>query len=307
VGNGAALGDLHAARAGLSRRADLLPLLAALGIYGFFSVLFSSAGLDDPFITFRYARNLVSGWGPVWNPGEAPVEGYTEFLWMLIVAAALRLGADPLVVTRWAGLAAGAVLLGLPYLAARPLGLDRAGRAIASLLLALSPVLAFYAVSGMGHVFFTLLGTGAALCYAASVGERPHRGAAAASGLLFGLSALARPEGLGLMGLTLGFELARQLLLRRRDGAQLASLALPFAALTLPFFLWRLGYYGWPLPNTFYAKHSGGGLIDAVAGGVRYLADGLSGWTGIVLAATVAALGRRARHERSSLAISPCC
>src|SRR5829696_5524521 len=156
------------------------PPAPALSVYGFFSVLFSSTGLDDAFITFRYARNLVSGAGPVWNPGEAPVEGYSEFLWMLVSAAALRLGADPLVATKWAGLFAGAALLTLPYLAASVLGLDRTGRAIASVLLALSPVLAFYAVSGMGHVFFTLLGTGGALCYVASIAEGPrHRPAAA--------------------------------------------------------------------------------------------------------------------------------
>lgn len=30
---------------------------------------------DDAFITMRYAANLSNGQGPVWNPGEAPVDG----------------------------------------------------------------------------------------------------------------------------------------------------------------------------------------------------------------------------------------
>ena len=49
---------------------------------------------DDAFISFRYSRHWVEGLGLVWNPGEA-VEGYTNFLWVVIVAAGLRLGVLP--------------------------------------------------------------------------------------------------------------------------------------------------------------------------------------------------------------------
>ena len=41
---------------------------------------------DDAFISFRYARNLLEGHGLVFNPGER-VEGYTNFLWVLELAA----------------------------------------------------------------------------------------------------------------------------------------------------------------------------------------------------------------------------
>src|SRR5712671_3005496 len=41
---------------------------------------------DDEMISMRYARNLVEGHGLVWNPGEH-VEGYTNFLWTLAMAA----------------------------------------------------------------------------------------------------------------------------------------------------------------------------------------------------------------------------
>src|SRR5262245_20357710 len=41
---------------------------------------------DDEMISMRYARNLVDGHGLVWNAGE-PVEGYTNPLWTLIMAA----------------------------------------------------------------------------------------------------------------------------------------------------------------------------------------------------------------------------
>ena len=41
---------------------------------------------DDAFISFRYVRNLLAGHGLVFNPGEY-VEGYTNFLWILELAA----------------------------------------------------------------------------------------------------------------------------------------------------------------------------------------------------------------------------
>lgn len=40
---------------------------------------------DDMMISMRYARNLAEGHGLVWNPGER-VEGYTNFLWTLVMA-----------------------------------------------------------------------------------------------------------------------------------------------------------------------------------------------------------------------------
>lgn len=43
---------------------------------------------DDAMISFRYASNFVDGEGLVWNPGEY-VEGYTNPLWTLFMAAAI--------------------------------------------------------------------------------------------------------------------------------------------------------------------------------------------------------------------------
>ncbi|HPI33482.1 MAG TPA: hypothetical protein PLR32_09245, partial [candidate division Zixibacteria bacterium] len=42
--------------------------------------------LDDAMISMRYAENLIRGYGPVFNAGAAPVEGYTNPLWMLYMA-----------------------------------------------------------------------------------------------------------------------------------------------------------------------------------------------------------------------------
>ena len=49
---------------------------------------------DDGFIGFRYVQNALAGHGFVYNPGER-VEGYTNFLWVALLAAGARLGASP--------------------------------------------------------------------------------------------------------------------------------------------------------------------------------------------------------------------
>src|SRR6266404_6223228 len=55
---------------------------------------------DDAFISFRYARNLVEGHGLVFNPGER-VEGYTNFVWVLLAALFMKIGIDPVLALKW--------------------------------------------------------------------------------------------------------------------------------------------------------------------------------------------------------------
>ncbi len=42
--------------------------------------------LDDGMISMRFAQQFATGHGLVWNPGEPPVEGYTNFFWTLWMA-----------------------------------------------------------------------------------------------------------------------------------------------------------------------------------------------------------------------------
>jgi hypothetical protein len=43
--------------------------------------------LDDAMVSMRYARHLVQGHGFVWNLGDPPLEGFTNPLWTLVMAA----------------------------------------------------------------------------------------------------------------------------------------------------------------------------------------------------------------------------
>jgi len=41
---------------------------------------------DDAMISMRFAKNFAEGYGLVWNPGETPLEGYTNPLWVVFMA-----------------------------------------------------------------------------------------------------------------------------------------------------------------------------------------------------------------------------
>ena len=52
---------------------------------------------DDAYIAFRTVHNHMAGHGWVWNPPPfRPVEGYTSFLWLVLLEAVWRLtGVEP--------------------------------------------------------------------------------------------------------------------------------------------------------------------------------------------------------------------
>src|SRR5262245_60765306 len=85
--------------------AGLFILILHLRLYWFLT--------DDAFISFRYARNFSDGYGLVFNPGFERVEGYSNFLWVLILAAGNRLGWPPQLAANWLSAGAHVVLWAL--------------------------------------------------------------------------------------------------------------------------------------------------------------------------------------------------
>src|SRR5262252_3921733 len=61
---------------------------------------------DDAFVSFVYARNLARHGQLVFNLGER-VEGYTNFLWTVILALLMKVGLAPEIMSRVLGTAAG--------------------------------------------------------------------------------------------------------------------------------------------------------------------------------------------------------
>src|SRR3989304_2142112 len=95
-----------------------VPLWVKIGLALSLCLLAAHAGYywfltDDAYISFRYARNLARGAGLVFNPGGEPVEGYTNFLWVVLLAGVARLGPAPEAVANVLSLLASIGLCGL--------------------------------------------------------------------------------------------------------------------------------------------------------------------------------------------------
>ena len=249
---------------GLSRWIGIVALALALVAFVAHARIYWQWTEDDAFISFRYAQNLAQGHGLVFNPGER-VEGYSNFTWVLLSAAALRHGGDPEQVAKVAGLLSGLLALALSWLLARRLTTNGGIVAlVAAFHLAISPVLVQHSVSGLETAFFAVLLI-AAVLLAAAEPRGWIRGALLAVCILL---AMTRPEGPFVVGIVLA---TRALQARFRGGAWRAAAGdlLAFAILFGSYFVWRWSYFGLPFPNTFYAKTQGGthGLID----GAQYI------------------------------------
>ena len=67
-----------------------LLLLTTLYIVRCFN--FSCAPFEDAAMNMRYAKHLAEGHGIVWNIGEKPVDGATDFLFIVLVALFIKSG-----------------------------------------------------------------------------------------------------------------------------------------------------------------------------------------------------------------------
>jgi hypothetical protein len=214
---------------------------------------------DDAFISFRYLENWLSGDGLVFNPGER-VEGYTNFLWIVLLALPAALGMAPETAAPLFSIIASACLLFLVFFA-RVIALEEKpvswSWVLAPLFLVLMRTYSVWATGGLETRLFSLLiFCGALLAFRAI--KYPQGWWSVFASLAFGLSELTRPEGLLFFATAAALVFAGRLalknsLIHRRD---LAGLGL-FALIVGAHFLARYIYYGSWLPNTFYAKVAG--------------------------------------------------
>ena len=233
-------------------------LLALTLIYAARYVDFNVPPFEDAAMLMRYADHFAHGYGIVWNVGEHPVDGATDFLFMAASAALIRLGLAVGRSVRAIGfLSHLATVLIVYWVNRRVWNANRLLSLLSGLYLAVGTGLS-YVAAFFGTPFFALFATLTWAFGLLLIREERMQGwmpwAFAVSGLLTGL---VRPEGVILAGLML---LAVVVLKGWR--ASLPTILI-FAAVFLvaggAYFLWHWSYFGYPLPNPFYKK--GGGLL----------------------------------------------
>jgi arabinofuranosyltransferase len=204
---------------------------------------------DDAFISFSYARNFARGLGLVFNPGER-VEGYTNFLWTIIIAAGMRFGLDPVSFSEILGGFFGISTILLLTAASWKLQSQRPGSRllipIAALAICLHREFAIYATGGLETAMFTFLVTLAGIVLIFYRTEKTLTGA----GIVMALVILTRPDGM----IFFAANLLYLVVMKKGKLRSLSFFCLPVVMIYLPYWLWRYSYYGYFFPNTFYAK-----------------------------------------------------
>src|SRR5437868_4995961 len=138
----------------LVSRSRIAPIAAVI-LTGFaIHIWYLNCVAEDAYISFRFARNLARGHGLVWNVGEPPVEGYTNFLWVLLCAGAYRLGLDLPRFSQWAGIISASGVLAYVFRFGRQLLAMSAGWALTACALVAAGPLACWAGSGMETPLF---------------------------------------------------------------------------------------------------------------------------------------------------------
>ncbi|MBI2962864.1 MAG: hypothetical protein HYY35_03855 [Deltaproteobacteria bacterium] len=264
----------------LDLAAGSILILAIAAAYLSQAVLFHRYVNDDAFITFRYSRSWASGRGPYYNPGEH-VEGYTNFLWMVVLTPVIRFGgaAAAWPAAKLIGFLCGAACIALAFGIVRRLACEDASIAsraelpalLAAGLLAVNPAHALNAMSGLETLLY-----GAALTAGVWLDLSSARGRWRGAGFAFAAAALTRPEGAFIFAVYacsafVVRRFVRAAAAERRPPLRTVDVAIVALAVWAQLGF-RAGYYdGELLPNTFFAKTGGFAGYDATA----YVRDGL--------------------------------
>jgi arabinofuranosyltransferase len=216
---------------------------------------------DDAFISYRYAKNLANGHSLTWNPGEAPSEGYTNLLLVLLVAPVIKMGGDPLLATRALSIAAALAMVLVFYSIAR----RELGAAVPVAAMLATGILTFsttveLTMLGLETVAFTAM-----LLFSYYLAQRffesDRDGWMIASGATAFLAFLLRPE---VVFLPVAI-VAALVLLEWHDWRRLLRVLVLLAiGLGVPLVLflgWKLWYFGSVVPNPALVKIPGEGLI----------------------------------------------
>lgn len=215
---------------------------------------------DDQMISMRYARNLATGLGPVWNPGER-VEGFTNPLWTAYMALWHLVGVSPAKISLPILLTSAVILilnaLTVYSIAAKLSPRSRSVPRVAMVLAGTYWSLVHWSLEGFEVGLTALLASTVAL--QAFVYEESQR---TRQLVLIALCLIAlgwtRVEMLAVAGIPVAY----LMLIESSRSRLFTFVAFPVAASLALLFGARFWYFGEWLPNTYYLKLTGITLRD---------------------------------------------
>jgi arabinofuranosyltransferase len=228
----------------------LVLLFIALGILAWSNRFIQ----DDAFISLRYADNFVHGKGLVWNDGER-VEGYTNFLWTVIISIPIFLKIDPIKFVFALGLILFELSLVSTYRLALHLFQSKYLAMLTVLLLGTNYSFSSYATGGMETQLQTCLFVAAMWLFLKLDVDRDEWTPSVFLSLLLSAAILTRPDSI-LVVVVLVFCLLLRIV-RSRHGhrtSRLIYVFIPLVVVVGSWLAWKVHFYGSIVPNTFYVK-----------------------------------------------------
>ncbi len=242
----------------MRRSSEQTPPLAWLALLGAILALFGvNVGrtwdftVDDAGISYAYARNLSAGHGMVLTPGSERVEAATNFLWVLLLTPADWVGVSHETLSKVLGLAFAACALGAvaAFPAAAYNRRPRYFDLLAPLVASTFAHVCLWTASGLENGLFQFL-------LAASVTLLAHEENGPArfpwSSVSLALLFATRPDGALYAIAIFGAKALRVVGGDRRRQDLLWALTLGLLVASLELF--RLAYFAYPFPNSFYTK-----------------------------------------------------
>lgn len=216
---------------------------------GLFDAISKSWTCDDAFISFRYAKNLVEGKGLIYNLGER-VEGYTNFLWTILIAFGMKLKFDPINFTNALGIIAFVLtIFTFIYISWRLFGIQNPFGVfipLTALCLLIHHDFKVFATGGLETSLFTFLIT---LGFGGLIFSK-NKYSFLLTGLFFVLAMLTRPDGIIFYVLSVIF----LILTASSTPKRLLYFLIPSIVIYIPYYTFRFLYYHYPFPNTYYAR-----------------------------------------------------
>lgn len=259
----------------------ILALVAAATAFASDALQSPAVGIDDANIFFVYARNVSAGDGFVFNRSGERVEGFSSLLWVLVCSGAIAAARNPERLL----LALNVMFVSLTIVCCVRSSLfrrvnDENGAALmwasAFVLIVLldSRYVVWNTITLMETALWGALITLAALLVIEDRVPRHHAWGLAA---LVALMIMMRPEAFVWAPAVCGLFYVKHAAIEGRARASAAVLpsVVAYVATAGALTVFRLAYFGVPLPNTYYAKVPPS-LAFSLGEGAKYFAAYLS-------------------------------
>jgi arabinofuranosyltransferase len=250
-------------------------LLSVISLITFYYLGQPFIGIDDANIFFTYARHMADGYGFVFNIQGERVEGFTSLLWTLICSVFFLVSQRPEKMIMFFSLLLTSFVVTLVYgevlAEVKRYGVQLLNKffifLFAGFIIAISPgFITWNVLSLMDNSLWTFLFVFMVILLLQNNRQQFTVQKKMLLIVLGFLLVLTRPE-------SLGWGLLFTLLLALTEWNRHRNLSFPliffgvFCLAGISLYFFRVDYFGYPLPNTYYAKVSSDRLYNLLEGG----------------------------------------